>query len=76
MKLTRGEFCQFTLNTRLELLKQFGRNILEKKIRMRLVSIYKISGFYVEVYENLESNKLEKVEPIKNLRMLEVYNEL
>jgi len=76
MKLTRGEFCQFNLNTRFELLKEFGKNILEKKIRRRMVSVYKISGFYVEVYENLVSHQLEKVEPVKNIRIVDLYNNL
>jgi hypothetical protein len=76
MKFTRGEFCQFNLTTRFKLLKEFGRNILKKKIEMRLISVYRISGFYVEVYENLASHELEKVEPVKNIRFLEVYNTL
>ena len=76
MTLTSGEFCQFNHNTRLKLLKEFGKNILEKKIRMRLISIYRISDFYVEVYENLDSHQLEKVEPVRNHTVLEVYNNL
>jgi len=76
MKFTRGEFCQFNLNTRFKLLKEFGKNILKKKIKMKLVSVYRISDFYVEVYENLASHELEKVEPVKNIRFLEVYNNL
>jgi len=76
MKFTRGEFCQFNLNTRFKLLKEFGRTILKKKVKMRLVSVYRISGFYVEVYENLASHELEKVEPVKNICFLEVYNAL
>ena len=76
MKLTRGEFCQFNLNTRFKLLREFGSNILKKKIRMRLISIYKISDFYVEVYENLVNHQLEKVEPVNNNRILEIYNNL
>lgn len=76
MRLTRGEFCQFNHKTRLKLLKEFGKNVLEKKIRMRLISIYKFSDFYVEVYENLDSHQLEKVEPVRNNSMLEVYNNL
>ncbi|HEX7905439.1 MAG TPA: hypothetical protein VF487_16315 [Chitinophagaceae bacterium] len=76
MKLTRGEFCQFNLNTRFKLLREFGRNVMKKKIRMRLISIYKISDFYVEVYENLASHQLEKVEPVNNNRILEIYNNL
>jgi hypothetical protein len=74
MKLTRGEFCQFSLNTRLQLLKEFGKTILKKKVEMRLVSVYRISGFYVEVFENLVSQRLEKVEPLRNPSLLEVYS--
>ena len=76
MKLTRGEFCQFTLTTRFKLLKEFGKNILKKKINMRLISVYRISDFYVEVYQNLASHELEKVEPVKSIRFLDVYNNL
>jgi hypothetical protein len=76
MKLTRGEFCQFNLNTRFKLLREFGKNILKKKVKMRVVSVYRISDFYVEVYENLVSHQLEKVEPVKNIHILEVYNNL
>jgi len=76
MKLTRGEFCKFNYETRFKLLKEFGKNILKKKVRMKLVSVYRISGFYVEVYQDLVSQRLEKVEPVKNIRILEVYNDL
>jgi hypothetical protein len=58
------------------LLKEFGRTVLEKRIRMRLISVYKISDFYVEVFENLDNHQLEKIEPVKNLGTLEVYNNL
>lgn len=76
MRLTRGEFCQFNHKTRLKLLKEFGRNVLEKKTSLRLISIYKISDFYVEVYENLDSRQLEKVEPVRSHSVLEVYSNL
>jgi hypothetical protein len=76
MKLTRGEFCQFNHTTRFKLLEEFGRNILKRKIRMRLVSVYQISDFYVEVYENLDSHQLERVEPLRNINILEVYDNL
>jgi hypothetical protein len=76
MKLTRGEFCQFNLATRLELLNEFGKHILKKKVEMRLVSVYRIFGFYVEVFENLASNRLEKVEPLRSGTFVDVYNHL
>lgn len=71
-----GEFCQFSLNTRFELLKEFGKSVLKKKVSMTSVSVYKVFGFYVEVYENLASHRLEKVEPVKNLEILSVYSSL
>jgi len=76
MKLTRGEFCQFNLTTRLELVKEFGKSIMKKKVERRLVSVYTVFGFYVEVFENLASRRLEKVEPLQNNRILEVYDRL
>lgn len=76
MRLTRGEFCQFNHTTRFKLLKEFGRNVLEKKTSLRLISIYKISDFYVEVYENLTSQQLEKVEPVRSNSVFEVYSNL
>jgi hypothetical protein len=76
MRLTRGEFCQFNHKTRLKLLKEFGKNVLERQTRMTLISIYKISDFYVEVYENLDNRQLEKVEPVRNNAVLDVYSNL
>ena len=76
MRLTRGEFCQFNHKTRLKLLKEFGKNVLERQTRMTLISIYKISDFYVEVYENLDNRQLEKVEPVRNNAVLDVYTNL
>lgn len=76
MKLTMGEFCQFSINTRFELLKEFGKTVTKKKVRMNLVSVYEVFGFYVEVYENLDSRSLEKVEPVKSIGMLGFYNGL
>ena len=76
MELTRGEFCQYNLNTRLELLRQFGEYVLKKRVSKKIISVYQVFGFYVEVYENLASHQLEKVEPVKNDNILDVYRGL
>jgi hypothetical protein len=76
MKLTRGEFCQFNLYTRFQLLKEFGISVMEKKVRRRQILIYIIWDFYVEVYVRLPTHQLEKVEPVKNLQIINVYNSL
>jgi len=76
MKLTRGEFCQFSLTARFDLLTEYGKNVMKKKVRMRMISVYEVFDFYVEVYENLNSQQLEKVEPVRNNNILEVYQSL
>jgi len=76
MNLTKGEFCQFNLTARFELLREFGKNVLKRKVSRKMISIYKVFGFYVEVYENLVSRRLEKVEPVKNNDVLAVYEDL
>ena len=73
MKLTRGEFCQFGIHTRFELLKEFGKHVIKRKVKMKLISVYRIFDFYVEVYENAGSNSLEKIEPLRNIQFLELY---
>jgi len=76
MKLTKSEFCQFNLQTRFRLLTEYGKNILNKRVSKRMISVYMLFDFYVEVYENLVSRQLEKVEPLVNTGLLEVYQDL
>ena len=75
MKLTKSEFCQFNLQTRFRLLTEYGKNILNKKVSKRIISVYTLFDFYVEVYENQVSHQLEKVEPILHTSFLEVYED-
>jgi len=75
MELTKGEFCRFNLKMRIELLKAFGEHVLNRIERKKMISIYSVFGFYVEVYENLADRKYEKCEPIKK-DLVEVYRML
>jgi hypothetical protein len=76
MKLTKGEFCQFGINTRFQLLKEFGKHVVKRKVKMKLISVYRIFDFYVEVCENASSNSLEKIEPLRNIQFLDLYKSL
>ena len=76
MKLTRGEFCRFNLATRFTLLREFGKAVMEKRIKTKIISIYIIYDFYVEVCVNVNDRQLEKVEPVKNNSILDVYQNL
>jgi hypothetical protein len=61
---------------RFELLTEYGKNVMKKKIGAKIISVYKVFDFYVEVYVNLYSLQLEKVEPVRNNGILEVYEGL
>ncbi len=50
--------------TRVQLLKEFGLLLFEKRIKNKQVSIYQIYDFYVEVICNINTGSIEKAEPI------------
>ena len=76
MTITKGEFCQFSLNTRRQLLKEFGNYICQVIIDKKSISIFQLYGFYVELIFKEVSNKVEIIQPIPNLNMLAVYQRL
>jgi hypothetical protein len=76
MILTKGEFCQFSLISRLKLLKEYGSCICQRVIAEKLIVIYKIYDFYVEVIYSIKKSIIEKVEPVRNLKILFLYEEM
>ncbi len=73
MKLTKGEYCQFSLKSRLALLKEFGVLITEKYVNEKLIRIFRIYDFYVEVLYDLLNNKFLRAEPVYNHQMVAHY---
>ncbi len=73
MKLTKGEYCQFSLKSRLALLKEFGVLITEKYVNEKLIRIFRIYDFYVEVLYDLLNNKFLKAEPVYSHQMMGHY---
>jgi hypothetical protein len=73
MKLSKGEFCQFSLASRLALLDEFGKKVIEKRIDQIQVSIYRIYGFYVAVFSNALNHKMLKAEPVSSRRLRDFY---
>ena len=76
MTITKGEFCQFSLNTRRQLLKEFGNYVCQVIVGRKSISVFKIYGFYVELVFNELSNQVEKIQPIQNPNMIMVYQEM
>ena len=60
----------------LDAICDIGVVVAEKRQGIYQYDLFQISDFYVEVYENLASHKLEKVEPVKDIRFLRVYENL
>ena len=71
MYLSKGEYSQFSLKGRVNLLKEFGTPINEKYIKEIKITIYLLYDFYVEViYKN---DSIIRVEPVKHVGMLHYY---
>lgn len=74
MKLTRGEFCQFSLPSKINLLKENGQMLMKKKIdAMHEIRLFLIYDFYVEVFFDFHKERILKVEPIVNNNWLNFY---
>ena len=73
MTITKGEYCQFNLNTRRQMLKEFGKYVCQVIVGKKSISIFQIHGFYVELVFNEASNQVEKIQPIQNAGMLSFY---
>ncbi len=73
MEITRGEYCQFSLTGRLQLLQEFGEFLGVRIIEHKSIQLYHIHDFFVEViYDNI-NHKIENAEIIKNENLLSFY---
>ena len=64
MKLSKGEYCQFSLRGKEKLLQEFGIPVCRKTIGDRCISIFRLYDFYVERTDNTHTNRIEKIEPV------------
>ena len=69
MKITKGEYCQFTLQGKIQLLHLYGKAICHNTIDDKGITIFRVFDFYVEViYNEPMNNFIVQAEPIsKNL---------
>ena len=75
MKITKGEYCQFNLKSRVALLREFGQLEFERIFGNKAIRIFTIYDFYVEVIYNRLKEEVEKVEPVSFLDMMIMYEE-
>jgi hypothetical protein len=71
MHLSKGEYTQFSLKGRLNLLNEFGTLLTQKRINETEIKIYYIYDFYVEVFS--ENKLVTKVEPLIFSGLLKYY---
>lgn len=71
MHLSKGEYTQFSLKGKLNLLHEFGTLLTQKRINETDIKIYYIYDFYVQVFyiEKL----VTKVEPLISNGLLSYY---
>ena len=76
MNITKGEYCQFSLRGRLQLLQEFGEYLGGKIMEHKSIQLYRIYDFYVEVIYNQSSKKVEQAEVVQNRNLLWFYKTL
>lgn len=74
MLLTAGEFCQFNLRSRIQLLEREGvlinkRNVADKYV----VKLYSIYRFLVEVIIRAKTAEVIEVNPVWNKDVIDLY---
>jgi hypothetical protein len=73
MKLTKGEYCQFSLQSRLKLLHQFGSLVCEKHLNNISVQVFRIYDFFVEVFSDNTTRTVIRAEPVLSKGMMNFY---
>jgi hypothetical protein len=71
MHLSKGEYTQFSLKGKLNLLNEFGTLLTQKRINETDIKIYYIYDFYVEVF--YVEKIVTKVEPLISNGLLRYY---
>jgi hypothetical protein len=73
MKVTKGEYSQFSLKGRIQLLKEFGKLIVEKKVEGRGLRVFELYDFYVVVLYKKGFKTAESAELISPGELLRFY---
>ena len=65
MKITKGEYSQFTLQGKIQLLHLYGKVICHKAIDDKGITILRVFDFYVEVVYSVPMNNfIIQAEPV------------
>jgi hypothetical protein len=64
MKISKGEYCCFSLHGRVRLLYEYGEIVFSKIIETKKIELYRFFDFYVEVIKDVFNNCLLRAEPV------------
>jgi hypothetical protein len=73
MIITKGEFCQFSLNSRMAMIREFGTFVCDHYTVGKCIMLYEFNGYFVEIIYDRQSSRVEKAEPVINTGMLKYY---
>ncbi len=71
MQLTKGEYTQFSLRGKIYLLEEYGMLLIEKYLNDKIIKIYRLYDFFVEVL--IKNNSPIKAEPLLFCGMINYY---
>ncbi|MDN3654065.1 hypothetical protein QWZ08_00420 [Ferruginibacter paludis] len=76
MKITRGEYCRFSLQGRVQLLCCCGRYVCSAAIENKYLIVYKLPDFYVEVLTDLHNHTIVHARPVLSLQLIAFYKKI
>jgi hypothetical protein len=71
MDLTVGEYCQFSFDSQVQLLEEFGEKVFISQIRTIRVYVYSLNDFFVVCYCKKEQILVNKIEIFSNLLFID-----
>ncbi len=69
MKITRGEYCRFSLGGRIRLLNEYGEMIFSIILKHHKIQFFKFFDFYVEVIKDLIKSSFLHADPVSKDRI-------
>ncbi len=72
MHLTQEEFCMFNQSAKLQIVKEFGVLVRQVKIKTRLIRIFRICDFHLEIISDHTTNTILAVNIISK-KLLHFY---
>ena len=73
ISLTKSEFCNFNLNSRLSLTRKDGKLLTTKHVTNLTCALYMLYDFHVELIYDTEIDEIIKINPINSVNWVDFY---